>query len=229
MLALTSNIGRVRATLTRIANALPQHIATAFNPSLYESNIREGVRAILAESEFLSDNEKDSAIPILLDSIKIENGTTPNSLIISMGGMSIWAARRDAVKVITEGDIALETVKDWVRAGREGQMGPDGEPIGKRLDGRDVDAQGNAMSDDEIARHVFFEMKRDPENWFGTTEDGHGALNPSGIVAFGSFTNIDPSENQARALMLVLNYLRRWVIDTFPELIVWRIQTAIKG
>ena len=229
MLALTSNIGQVLTRMTRIANTLQPNIATAFNPSLYQENVREGVRAILAEADVLSDNEKDSAIPILLDSIAIENGPIQNSLVISMGGINIWAASRESVALITQGDIALDTVKDWVDAGKEGRVGPDGERIGKEFDGRDLNKEGSLETTDEIAMRVFFAMKRDQDAFFGTQEPGRGALNPSGLAAFGSFTNIDPSANQARALMLVIDYLRQWVIDTFPESVLWRIRTVLES
>ena len=133
MLALTSNIGQVLTRMTRIANTLQPNIATAFNPGLYQENVREGVRAILAEADFLSDNEKDIAIPILLDSITIENGPIQNSLVISMGGINIWAASRESVASSHRATLRLIPSRNgWMQA-RRGALGRMGNASARSL------------------------------------------------------------------------------------------------
>lgn len=211
------------ARLTRIAANLPIHIATAFNPDLYLESVQAGALAILQNCDFLTDDEKEVDAPIIAESIKIERGGVPDSLVFTIGGIAIYANRYDAVNVIMNPEVLPDKIREWV------QMGKEGDPMGKRLDSRDRTATGEWEDTEKIAKRVFFAVKRRPQDFFGADEEGKKSLDPSGLPAFAGLSKITPPENLEKALFLVVGFLKQHLLDSLPESILWRMRTAIEA
>lgn len=76
----------------------------------------------------------------------------------------------------------------------------------KRKDKRDVDEDGEPLSDAVIAEHVLQAVRHDPEPWLRTDEPGHGALNPEGLAAFVGLVGIGPAVLER----LLLAALQAW-------------------
>lgn len=231
MFAMKSNITSAIGNLNRIARTMDEHIATAFDPKLYTQACREGTRAILMQSDNLTDQEKETQVPILVDTITVESGPR-HSLLFQMGGMSIWTDERSGVNMILNPP-SMDEVTKWIELGKQG------DPDGKRLDSRDqfqeddVEAghlTGDWQETDVIARRVMAAMQRRPDLFFGTTEPDKKSLDPSGLPMFAGLTGVHP-EDFERVLIEVLAAWKRWLTEQMPIVddVVWRIRTALEA
>jgi hypothetical protein len=200
------------ANLRRIGSALAPAIATAFRPNSYTNFAREGARAALMQCDFLSDEEKEVEVPMLVSSITVDSGPIKDSLVFKMNGRSIYAADRSAVSLIMHPP-APEIVRQWVEEE-------------KRLTAIDYNEDGSRQDTETIARRVMAAMQRNPADFFGVHEPGKKSLDPTGLPQFAHMTQLTPDRLE-QALVLVLNGWRDQLLNDLPGAVAWRIRTVL--
>lgn len=167
---ITSNIASVIKKFESAKSRIPAAIEKSMNPDRYRNHLTS-----LAESTLraIAEDGEAEAIPILVGSIaggRIKDGFAFDMSATS-ANLDAWDPEQDGL------NIEMEVIEQWVANFKE-------------KDERDTYKSGRQMPGTAIAKRVMHSILADPDPWFSADREGHGALNPSGLVRFANLTRL---------------------------------------